>query len=478
MNNGKKLIWAILSGMPHDSAIVREALADPQTAREMLETTRLSKTDLLSAEGQSQPLIANEQVWNNLPLIAEMLRENGEELTVEDLTTAPAGGRTPVSYAQRLGKLDKLFSPEIWKGRMRDMERVYFAVDKVERDKLNLVQIRRAAAAAGGELTLEDRLTSFGLNIMTVRTNMHQGNVTDLRAALARHNETISKEYVFILDSAGDSIFEFPHAFEAIDAWLPDLEANGERLTKEDFLTTMVEKRSALDFAVKHNKLNKVFRARLWAGHANEMMELFEALPQIERNKVNINAVLGELKETEYGAQVSTTSLAALTRVLNEHERDSANFFPVHALGFEKVWKDMANVRAGLAARGERLTLSHLRQPSGVAGDTVLLLAARTGRFDQVMAIAAESREFLTQEELTAPGPQGKSVMDTLVERGEAATVLKPEHWVGRGRELQAVWNAIPAVQRDKIDFEAINSRVNMLTLRQRMAAGPRPGLG
>jgi hypothetical protein len=186
---------------------------------------------------------------------------------------------------------------------------------------------------------------------------------------------------------------------------------------------------------------------------------------------------LSELKEAEYGDLVCTDTLADLTTILNEHERDTEGFFPVHPLGFEKVWKDMANIRATLAAQGECLTLDHLRQPAGRSGDSVLMLAARNGHFDQVMAIAAESRQTLTLDEITTAGPTGKSILDVLVAKGDVAKVFTPEHWVGRGRDLVTLWNAVPADKRTDIDFETLSGRVNVLTLRQRALGGPRLGL-
>jgi hypothetical protein len=207
------------------------------------------------------------------------------------------------------------------------------------------------------------------------------------------------------------------------------------------------------------------------------MMTLYERLEATDRAKIDINTVLSELKEAEYGDLVRTDTLADLTTILNEHERDTEGFFPVHPLGFEKVWKDMANIRATLAAQGESLTLGHLRQPAGRSGDSVLMLAARNGHFDQVMAIAAESRQTLTLDELTTAGPTGKSLLNVLVEKGQVAKVFTPEHWVGRGRELVTLWNAVPADKRADIDFETLSGRVNVLTLRQRALGGPRLGL-
>jgi hypothetical protein len=202
-------------------------------------------------------------------------------------------------------------------------------------------------------------------------------------------------------------------------------------------------------------------------------------VPQANRAKVDIQGVLSELKEAEYGAKIVTgdkVTLESLTKVLNEHERGQDNFYPVHALGFERVWKDMDSIRETLARRGETLTLDHLRQPAGLAGDNVMMLAARTGHFAQVMAIAAASKDVVSLDELTREGPGGKSIFDVLVARGEIATMLKPESWIGRGRDLMALWDKIPADKRKDVDFEAIHGRVNMLTLRQKFAS-PRPGL-
>jgi hypothetical protein len=477
MNNGKKLIWAVLCGLPADSQYVKDALGSVDTARELLEASAIGKEELLAAEGTETALISQPQVWDKFPVIAQMLRAQGQEFTTADLTTKRGAGETPIRYAERHGKLDKLFSADVWQGRLAEMDRLFYTVSKTERDKMNYVEIRRSVAAATGDLTADDRLRSYGLEPMSVRTGLYQGNVAELKDKLAANGDRIRKEYLFILDSAGDNMFEYAATFDNMDSWLPELEAHGERLTKEDCTATMIDKRSILDFAAKHNKLDKLFRARVWKGHGAEMMELFNTLPETERAKVNINAVLSDLKEAEYGARVSTASLADLTKVFNEHERGGAAFFPVHALGFEKVWKDMDNVRAALAARGENLTLDHLRQPAGMSGESVMMFAARNRHFAQVMAIASDARQRVTLDELTAAGPLGKSILDVMVEKGDVAQLFVPEQWVGRGRELVELWNKVPVTARKDIDFETIAGRVNVMTLRERVAGVPRPSL-
>lgn len=477
MSKAKKLILAVMCGMPADSKIIQDAVTDPATAQELLSGTKLTKEDILTVAEGEDAFFSHAQAWDNLPQIAAMLRAQGEELTAADFNGTHGGSTAPVRYAERLGKLDKLLSPEVWQGRVHDMDRFFYTLGKTEREKLSYVELRRAVAAVDGVLTPEDTLRSYGLEPMSVRANLFRGEVTDLKAKLAENGDHIRKAYLFLLDSDGDNMFEFSSAFDNMDHWLSELEAHGERMGKDDFLFAMEGRKSILDYAVKHDKLPKIFRARVWNGQAAEMMEVYNRLEASDRAKVDINAVLSELKEAEYGALVRTDSLGDLTCVLNEHERGDEGFFPVHPLGFEKVWKDMANIRATLAAQGERLTLDHLRQPAGRSGDTVLMLAARNGHFDQVMAIAAESRQTLTLDELTTAGPTGKSLLNVLVEKGDVAKVFSPEHWVGRGRDLVALWNAVPADKRADIDFETLSGRVNVLTLRQRALGGPRLGL-
>ena len=477
MSKAKKLILAVMCGLPADSKIVKDALSDPSTAQELLAGTALTKADILTVAEGEDAFLSHAQAWDNLPQIATILRAQGEELTAADLNATHGGTTAPARYAERLGKLDKLLTPEVWQGRVKDMDRFFYTLAKTEREKLGYTELRRAVAAVDAVLTPEDTLRSYGLEPLTVRANLFRGELADLKTKLAENGDHIRKEYLFLLDSDGDNMFEFSSAFDNMDGWLAELEAHGERLGKDDVLFAMDGRKSILDYAVKHDKLPKIFRARIWNGQAAEMMDVYNRLETADRAKVDINAVLSELKEAEYGDLVRTDTLGDLTCVLNEHERGDEGFFPVHPLGFEKVWKDMANIRATLAAQGERITLDHLRQPAGRSGDSVLMLAARNGHFDQVMAIAADSRQTLTLDELTTAGPTGKSLLNVLVEKGEVAKVFSPEQWVGRGRELVTLWNAVPTDKRADIDFETLSGRVNVLTLRQRAMGGPRLGI-
>lgn len=479
INKGKQLIVAAMCGLPADSKYAKGALGDPAAAAEMLAATKVSKDELMAVTDDADTVFAYEQTFDQLPKIAAMLAEQGEKFTASDFTRALTGSLSVVTYAERHKKVEKLFDPVIWAGRLQDMQAVYYSVTKLERDKLNYTTLRRAVAAETGCLIPEDRLQQAGLDALSVRTKVRYGQVAEINEALKKSGQKFTKDFVMLLDSAGDTIFEFKDAFDHINTWLPLIEDAGEKLTKDDFLLKVGTQKMPLERAEAHEQLPKVFTARIWQGRAAEMMALFEHVTVANRSKVDIQRVLSDLKEAEYGDKLPASDkvkLEDLTRVMNDHERGQEHFFPVRALGFESVWKDMDKVRETLAARGEKLTLSHLRESAGLAGDSVMMLAARTGHFAQVMAIAADSREALTIDDLTQAGPTGKSILDTLVARGEVTTMLKPESWVGRGRDLMALWEKIPQDKRKDIDFEAIHGRVNMLTIRQKFG-GPKLGL-
>lgn len=483
MNNGKKLILALICGLPADSKMVQEALQAPGTGIEALETNSIAKEDFLTRPGSDEPLFSHASTWENFSRIVEKLAAQGEQFTARELGSVIPGCVSPLLYAERTQSLPKLFAPEIWKGRLQEADKLFYAATSVERNKLNYPEVRRAIAAQTGEMTPEDRLQGYGLNHNTVRTNIRQGNLAHLTEMLAQHGDHIRKEYVFLLDTAGDNIFEYEDTFKNMDSWLTILENNGERLGRDDFMFKVGNQRTPLDHAVRHGQLPAVFRTRIWKGHADEMMELFNTLPEVERRKVEINKVLGELKEAEYGDRIvtdGTVTLDHLVAVLNEEERDSnPNFFEIRALSFARVWKEMGDIRKTLAARGEKLTLDHLRQPTGMAGDTVLTLAARGGYFNHVMDIVTDGNDRLTLEDLTTPGAMGKTALDILVEREELATLFRPEAWVGRGQDLMTLWEKVPAEKQKTVDFEALYGRVNMLTLRERFAGKPgTPRLG
>jgi hypothetical protein len=108
-----------------------------------------------------------------------------------------------------------------------------------------------------------------------------------------------------------------------------------------------------------------------------------------------------------------------------------------------------------------------LNLPAGIEGDTCLSMAIRYGRLADVMDILAESGERLTFTDLTAhKGPQADSLLVLAADTSQLEALMAPEHWVGRGRELQEIWRAVPVTARDKVDFASIQSEVNRLSLR------------
>lgn len=476
MNKGKKLILAVLCGLPADHKVYKEAAADPAAAAEMLAVTRVTKQDLLEPIDGARNVFAFEQTWDRF---ARLMAQTGERFTIEDLSRRDAGGTSLVEYAVQHGKLEQLFTPEIWRGRIEDMDNLYYGVKRADREKIDYPAMRSATAALTGIVLAEDKLKKTGMAPSSVRTRLTNGtNITDLRADLARNGDRIRKEYVLMLSSEGDNIFDNSSAFNNMHLWLEDLEKANERLTKADFLRTYGNQKSILQNAMRHDALPKIFTPAIWKGRPKEMLELFEQLPPADRTRVDIAAVVKTLRETEYGERVridSTLSRATLTAPLNQNERWEKDFAPVCALSLTKVWKDIAQVRGTLSARGEKLTTDDLRRPTGFGVDNVMTMAAREGQFAAVMDIAAESGQKITLADLTTANTSGQSIADILIKANQSALMFRAENWVGQAKDMARLWEKLPELQRKAIDFPAIQGRVNALTLREKFA-GPRMG--
>lgn len=75
--------------------------------------------------------------------VAEQARKEGAKaLSFEALTRKDKAGETPLSLAGRQGNLDKVFVPELWKGRRAEMDKLWAEVDLDDRGQVDIEAVR------------------------------------------------------------------------------------------------------------------------------------------------------------------------------------------------------------------------------------------------------------------------------------------------------------------------------------------------
>jgi hypothetical protein len=468
MNKAKQLIIAVLCGFPSDHAVFKGAIADKNLAKKLLETNKITKSDIFSTTSTGKSLFEYRETWNNLDAIASHLKNNGENITHKDLLTPIDGGDTPLEMATQCNKLDKAFSPEIWKGKMDELEEAWFDISSYRRREYNLLDIKRKVAKAEGKTLREDVLSKADVNPFALKRAARTGAWDVVSRQLKQAGQKLTVEDLLLSDDSGN------HALSTRDAWqhfgdtCKELEKFGEKFTAQDFLKKKGGNDSLLEIATNFNYLNKIFKSDLWKKDPEGIMELYTALDETDREDIEIHKIMGHIIETAFGDKVSvdeTLSLDELTRVLNANKKNQSDVRP---LGLVSVWDQIDDVKMHLGQRGEAITLDHLRLKSGYADENCLMIAARSGHISDVMSILEESKEKLSVQDLTTKNSEDKTLLDILSDKNQLGEVLRPDHWLGRGQELLSVWEKVPSESRDKLDFQDLIGQINRMSLREK----------
>lgn len=480
MNKAKTLLIGLMCKMRPEHDLVKNYMHDAEAHEQTLRgDVVLTKDDLFNPMPNGKVVFEYKEVWDNFSVITDWLARNGEALTVADLERT-ATGKTLLKFAEDKIALDKIFTPDIWKGRMKDMENTWYAIAQLERNKYDFLKLRRAVAAADGQELREDQLLKMGTDADKVKAAVRSGGSTfsDLTRLLESKGDRLRKGDILLRDNSNETPLDAFAAWSNFDTWYAELEKNGEAFTVNDWLTQRATSKTPLALAVQHNALPKIFTPQHWANDPDGMMMLFEQVPADKRSAVDIQDVLNKIIETNFGAQLNVENLRTRYQLFaalpGPAMKDSeGKLVAIQPLMLKKVWDNVSGLRERLQQTGADLSLGDLRRRVGLTNDTLIHVAVRSGRFDEILKLAREKNgDVLTIDDLTAKNRRDQTVLDEIVKQGQVKDLFSPDLWVGRVGEMIQAWSLVPADGRKDIDFPAIHSRTNMLSLR-RAAGGP-----
>lgn len=478
MNKGKQVLIAMLCGFDQDHEIYKDVLKDPDTARQMIEDTTLTKADLFSATMAGKSVFEYRETWNGLDKLVAQIRKNGEDISAADFTEALPGGKSALQHAETLRTLPILLAPWIWKGRLKDAEDLWFRAGNNAKEKLSFQEIRRKIAAASGKRLREDRLTEIGVSLTDLRNALDKGTLETVTEKLVAAGDRLRKEDLFLLDDSGETLLHGARVWQHFDRIALELAKNGEYFTKDDFLAKHGSGTSLLNKAIKFTELDRLFSLAVWKGRPREMLDLYAAIPEPEWAKINIYKTLADVTdgilEKKMAASGKSPRLETLTEAFNVASSSGDFSCSFRPLGLQSTWARMGAIREGLKSGGEKITLDHLRLASGEGGESCLMAAARLRFFDTAMDILDESGESLCADDLLTKGGRGQTLLDVLSDTQQLKPLFVAKHWVGRSQDMLSVWENVPEKAREGIDIKKILGEVNRLSLRRKFA-GPDP---
>ena len=475
MNKGKQLVIGILAGLGADHDAMKELLTEAETATDLMSGVSIGKCDLLQVYREGKTIFENKNAWANLPKMAELIAEKGERFEVEDFTRAIGGTKTLLKLATENDGVKPLFSPVIWKGRLAEMDQLWFKMEKTERNKHDYTTLKLEVASASGVQLREDRLSEMGMSRTELWNMMRDGKIEEIRAKMEPHGEHLTKEDVFLVDSDGDTIFHTKTAWENFEAIREELARHGEQLEVEDFLFSIGDRDTPLKKAVTHDSLGRIFNEAVWAGRPEKMLELYEAVPEDKRSSIKLREVLSGLMEASHAADIKIDdglSIDFLTTPLEQKamtDSKEASSYSYRPLGTKVVWDDIEKVRGLLKARDERISKEDLNLQCGYGQETCLSSAIRHGHLLEVLEILDENGEGLSLEDLTDSRYEGdESLLDIIGETYQLPILMDPSRWVGQAAGFSQLWSAVKEGHKSQVDASGTIARINRMSVRSR----------
>lgn len=481
MNKTKQFIIGMLLGFDKDHEIFEGIDFDSDMAGGLIGGVKITKDDLFSTTENDKSFFEYKQTWVNLGKLLNVMKENGEEIAPEDFRKPIKGQKSALDMASDCSATEEIFVPEMWAGRREEMEKTWYAIDKWKRPKIDFDDVRIAVAKLEGKTLREETLKEMGIDPEDMYKAIKEGKLDDMKAKLDAKGGHFTLDDAKLRDGDGDHALYAKAGWDKFDQLFAEWEAHGEIPDADFFLFKNGDRESIIDKAFTHTSQGKVFNATVFAGRPDEAVKLHSALKDDQKKKVDINALVSEIVENECGSQlllddsVSVEKLTEAMYVIGEGTEEGPS--PIIPLGLKTVWENMERISAALGAKGESITMSDLRKPCGLGGDTCLHRAARFSAFDKVLDMIAKSGDKLSVDDLSAKNSNDESVLDILSETGQVDLLLDSNLWVGRTGDLAALWEQMPSETRvqKRDEFLAVQTRANQLSLRTLGGGGAAP---
>lgn len=486
----KQAIIAVLCEHPDQEKYKARAFSG-DNFKKMMDANHLTKADFFTPDDDGKYLIDTPGFWKNFDAIREIVEKSGERFEAEDFTRSLRDDtRNLLNSAAQYSGLGKIFSFDVWKGRFDEMERLWYKVPAFQRtalfnnDGLIDLGLKRRVLASEGRSAPEDRLAKAGLTLADIRSACQErGNYEDVQRRLSLAGDYLRKEYLMIPDKDGDSFFFHPGTWARYDNIVKTMQNHGERFEVSDFVRQVGTRANILRRAAEKNMVKEIFNPDHWVGRLQDMTTLWSyVLPAWQTASMPPQAfddAYATAEDKTYAAKANFTAFTSKQALLTPLNGDSGAK-PVLPIGLKSFWGNYDTIEKALSSREEKITLQDLRSVSGEMGNSCLLLAAKCGKFEEVLRIAQKSGEAIMLDDFLSRDRHGASLLDILSENRSLGTVFMPEIWVGRVGEMKALWNHVRVSNRSQVDIEQVEVAVKQATLqaqsRSRFKLPRKPG--
>lgn len=475
MNDKQRLLLALALGLDEDHEM-RQHIPD-DAFDGILDIAEIEKDDLLNGvetEDMEDNFFKYEAMWKHLPELVRQYQEKGTPISPEDIYEVERQNKlTLLDMAVDVDMTEMAFLPEIWKGRIDDMEYEWYTITKDKRQDIDFLPLKRKAAQLAGHVLREDVLAESGVEIDEIKSALSDGDFDSINHRLAMHGDHLRFTDFLFVDTDGDTPFYATNIFQdrKFEKLLTMMRQHHNEVPDLSFfLFNRGGRATVLQNVIKNDALDQVFTVDVWKGRAQEMMEVYSHVPQGKREKMpltKIADVLHEIYSDDALEKLNDITVEDLTFPVDvikfEMATGDVKDYPVILLGFDGIWGRIDDVRQSLEQKGEKLGAEHLAMKTGIPQRSAFMAAIESGYFEQALDILV-SDTGLSADLLLDTNESGKTALEMIIDKGQVEKLFDKELWVGKAQDFVRVYQALPDNQKERMG--ASHSDVNLLTLR------------
>lgn len=255
----------------------------------------------------------NNTAWTHFGQLCDELAKHGERLEVEDFQFRRAKRDSILQDAQECNGLGELFNARLWKGRTDDMVKLYGMLTESSRAKVPIDTIL-------DELADYDYGSKFDCEKVTDHSNLtYPVNAQDegkpnyhpvrplalksvwnriacVQESLRKVGQSVTLEDLKQKSGLRDETCLMHAARNGnFDKVVEVLRASGDKLTAAELTAKDKDGKTIIDHLIKNNQLGQILQPRDWLGRGQELANVWQAIPESARDKINFQELVGTL---------------------------------------------------------------------------------------------------------------------------------------------------------------------------------------
>lgn len=253
---------------------------------------KLNKIDFLVPDSTGDFCFYQSADFNNFKDIAKLLIQTHNPFTVEDLTLHYSTRPSILKRASQVSRLDAIFDPDLWVGRLGEMMRLYDFLEASDKANINLV---RLAAKVQHEtvkftLPLDNSLTKDALfapmsggnadKMIQMATAGAWQNFDKIQAILTEKGTPITLADLRVKAGIGEESLMIKATQSGCFDKILQIAAQSEKdsITIDDLLSKSAATTSLIDELESGKKIPALFQAAVWRDRVRDMLVAWRSL--------------------------------------------------------------------------------------------------------------------------------------------------------------------------------------------------------